>query len=393
MTDEDTGSTAKTTKRKTTSTATRTPSKPRSKSAGSGSTATKAPGAKAAASAASAASTKTEAAPAPTAPAAPAAPATAAAAPSTASTAASGGSGSGGTGGSGTGGSGSGGSGSGGSGSGGGYTRVPASASSESGGSGLITLPTILSIAAIVIAILIPVLKDRAVGPSVKPEDVNALKVQQTELLTAVANLEASIEALGVEQDAMQASIAAVKVPSIMIAATDLNEAISSGDPFQEELTLFRAIVGENEAVASVYALEPLAQAGVPTTRELQAGFGDLSHAVIASYQTVESEGDLAKRVSETMANLTAATTRLRWRLDGATPPEGTSPLAVMARAEDAAEDADFDTVILEMEALPENLKAMTTSWVEQVEARKKATLATQDLELFMIETVASARN
>lgn len=389
MTDEDTGSTAKTTKRKTTSTATRTPSKPRSKSAGSGSNATKAPGAKAAASAASAASTKTEAAPAAT----PAAPAAAAAAPSTASTAASGGSGSGGTGGSGTGGSGSGGSSSGGSGSGGGYTRVPAPASSESGGSSLITLPTILSIAAIVIAILIPVLKDRAVGPSVKPEDVNALKVQQTELLTAVANLEASIEALGVEQDAMQASIAAVKVPSIMIAATDLNEAISSGDPFQEELTLFRAIVGENEAVASVYALEPLAEAGVPTTRELQAGFGDLSHAVIASYQTVESEGDLAKRVSETMANLTAATTRLRWRLDGATPPEGTSPLAVMARAEDAAEDADFDTVILEMEALPENLKAMTTSWVEQVEARKKATLATQDLELFMIETVASARN
>lgn len=391
MTDEDTGSTAKTTKRKTTSTATRTPSKPRSKSAASGSTATKAPGAKAAASAASAASTKTEAAPAPTAAATPAAPATAAAAPSTASTAASGGSGSGSTGGSGTGGSGSGSSG--GSGSGGGYTRVPAPASSESGGSGLITLPTILSIAAIVIAILIPVLKDRAVGPSVKPEDVNALKVQQTELLTAVANLEASIEALGVEQDAMQASIAAVKVPSIMIAATDLNEAISSGDPFQEELTLFRAIVGENEAVASVYALEPLAQAGVPTTRELQAGFGDLSHAVIASYQTVESEGDLAKRVSETMANLTAATTRLRWRLDGATPPEGTSPLAVMARAEDAAEDADFDTVILELEALPENLTAMTTSWVEQVEARKKATLATQDLELFMIETVASARN
>jgi hypothetical protein len=269
---------------------------------------------------------------------------------------------------------------------------VPAPQPSESGGSGLVSLPTILSIAAIVIAILIPVLKDRAVEPAVKPEDVTALKVQQTELLTAIAGLEASIEALGVEQDAMQASIAAVKVPSIMIAATDLNDAIVAGDPFQEELTLFRAIVGENDAVASVYALEPLALVGVPTTRELQAGFGDVSHAVIASYQTVDSEGDLAKRVSETMANLTAATTRLRWRLDGATPPEGTSPLAIMARAEDAAEEADFDTVIQEMEALPENLKAMTSAWVEQVEMQQKAKAATEDLELFMIETVASTR-
>lgn len=269
---------------------------------------------------------------------------------------------------------------------------MPAPQPSPSGGSGLVSLPTILSIAAIVIAILIPVLKDRAMDPAVAPEEVTALKVQQTDLLTAAATLEASIEALGVEQDAMQASIAAVKVPSIMISATDLNDAITAGDPFQEELTLFKAIVGENEAVASVYALEPLAATGVPTTRELQAGFGDVSHAVIASYQTVDSEGDLAKRVSETMANLTAATTRLRWRLDGATPPEGTSPLAIMARAENAAEIADFESVIRELNALPENLKAMTTDWVVQLAAQQKAQTATEDLELFMIETVASTR-
>ncbi|WPZ34630.1 hypothetical protein T8K17_00515 [Thalassobaculum sp. OXR-137] len=291
-----------------------------------------------------------------------------------------------------TGGSGSGGSGSGGSGSGGGYTRIPAPQPSASSGSGLVSLPIILSIAAIVIAILIPVLKDRAGGPTVKVADVDALKVQQTELLTAVANLQSSIEALGVEQDTMRASIEAVKVPSIMIAATDLEETIKAGDPFEEDLALFRAIVGENETVASVYALEPLAADGVPTKRELQAGFGDVSHAIVAAYQTVDSEGDLAKRVSETMANLTAATTRLRWRLDGTTTPEGTDPLAIMARAEKAAEDADFNAVILELEALPDNLKAMTTDWVMQVEAQQKAQTAIEDLELFMIETVARTR-
>ena len=156
---------------------------------------------------------------------------------------------------------------------------------------------------------------------------------------------------------------------------------------------MFQAIAGSgNEAVASVYALEPLAETGVPTIKALQASFGDVSHEVIASYQTVASEGDLAKRVSETMANLTAATTRLRWRLDGTTPPEGNSPLAVMARAEVAAEAGDFDTVIAELDALPDDLKAMTVGWIEQVSARREAAQAIEDLDLFMIETVAAAR-
>lgn len=250
-------------------------------------------------------------------------------------------------------------------------------------------MPTILSIAAIVIAILIPLLNNRAAEPETPAVDTAAMQVQQAELVATVAALKSSIDAMSVEQDTMRASIEAVKVPAIMISATDLHEAISAGDPFDEPLTLFRAIVGETDAVASVYELEPLSTIGVPTEKELQAALGDLSHSVIAAYQTVDSEGDLAKRVSETMANLTAATTRLRWRLDGTATPEGTSPLAIMARAEIDASEGDFDAVILELETLPEDLKAMTTGWIDQVETRKRAQTAIEDLELFMIETVA----
>jgi hypothetical protein len=379
VTDEDTGNTAKPTKGKTVSTGTRSTSSPRAKSATEKTAAAKSASESKAAASKAAAPKATASGPATAAPAAAAAPAPAVT-PDPTPVSTGGGSGSGGQGGSG------------GSGSGGGYTRVPAPTPSEPAGSGLFSLPIILSVAAIVLAILIPVLKDRASGPAVPPADIQALKVQQTELVAAVASLTASIEALGVEQDAMNASIEAVKVPSIMIAGTDLSNAIAAGEPFQEQLNLFKAIVGDNESLASVYSLQPLAPTGVPTTRELQAGFGDVSHAVIAAYQTVESEGDLAKRVSETMANLTAATTRLRWRLDGTTPPEGTSPLAIMARAEKAAEAADFDAVILELETLPDDLKAMTTAWIEQVETARKAQIAKEDLELFMIETIASTR-
>lgn len=402
VTDEDTGGTAKPTKRKTTSSGSRSTSKSRAKttSAKTGTakrTTTKAAAAGAGSTSKSAAAPKAETpkaetpkteAPKPAAAAA-AAPATSASAASSSTSSASAASGSAtGTGG-GTGSGGSGGSGSGGSGRG---SYSPPAAAPQPQSSGLITLPTILSMAAIVIAILIPALNQKEAEPAKPAVDTVALQAQQAELVATVADLKATIDAMAAEQEALRTSMQAVKVPAVMVAANDLHEAILSGGAFAEPLNLFQAIVGDSDAVASVYALEPLALVGVPTTRELQAGFGDVSHAVIASYQTVDSEGDLAKRVSETMANLTAATTRLRWRLDGATPPEGTSPLAIMARAEDAAEEADFDTVIQEMEALPENLKAMTSAWVEQVEMQQKAKAATEDLELFMIETVASTR-
>jgi len=257
----------------------------------------------------------------------------------------------------------------------------------------MFSLPVIMSAAAIVIAILIPALGSGPSSPVVQPANTAAIEAEQAALSATVAELQASLEATQAELATMEAAIASVKVPAIMISAADLHEALSAGEPFIEQLHLFQAIVGSgNQAVASVYALEPLAEAGVPTVQQLQAAFGDVSHEVIAAYQTVDSEGDLAKRVSETMANLTAATTRLRWRLDGTTPPEGNSPLAVMARAEVAAAAGDFDTVISEIEALPEDLKTMTTGWVEQVNAQSQAAQAVEDLDLFMIETVAAAR-
>ncbi len=283
--------------------------------------------------------------------------------------------------------------GTGGSGSGGGGGSYPAPAvAPQPASGGLFSMPMVLSLAAIVIAILIPVINQKAYEPAIQPTDIAALETTQAELAASVAEIKASIDALSVQQDTLRSSISAVRIPAVMIAASDLRAAIESGEEFAEPLTLFEAIAGENEAVASVYELRPLALGGIPTVKELQAAFGNLSHEVVASYQTVASEGDLAKRVSETMANLTAATTRLRWRLDGTTPPEGDSPLAVMARAEIAAAKADFDAVVAEIETLPEDLKAIAAGWIEQVQAQKQATTAIEDLDLFMIETLASAR-
>jgi hypothetical protein len=304
-----------------------------------------------------------------------AAPATSSAATATASAASSGSGASASTGSGGSGG-----------GSGSGYGTT---SSGESGG-GMFSLPLVMSAVAIVIAIVIPVLSGSDQGPAQRAFDPSALEQRQQELTDTVAALEAQIGALTEEQAALTTSIAAVKVPALMIAASDLRAAIAGGGSFAEEFNLFRAIVGEDEAVANVYTLEPLAASGVPTMSDLQASFGEVSHAVVAKLQTVEADGTLAERMSQTMANLTAATTRLRWRIDGA--PAGDDPLSVMARAELAAEAGDFDTVTTELDALPEELAAMASDWREQVEAQKQAQAAIEELDLFMIETVAQNR-
>jgi hypothetical protein len=255
----------------------------------------------------------------------------------------------------------------------------------------MFSLPMLISLAAIVIAILIPVLGSKSSDTAPPPPKASGSAAKQAELATTVADLQASVLALTEQQAALSRSIAAVKVPAVMVAASDLREEIAAGAPFETALNLFRAIAGsDDETVASVFALEPMAEEGVPTAETVRTTFGDVSHAVVASYQTVSSESDLARKVSETMANLTAATTRLRWRLDGA--PEGDSPLAVMARAEQAAATFDFDTAITEMEALPEDLKALTTDWTDQVAALKLASKALEELDVYMIEAVAKAR-
>lgn len=217
------------------------------------------------------------------------------------------------------------------------------------------------------------------------------LEAEQKALIGSVAQLSATVSELAEGQAALTNSIRAVQVPAILIVADDLREDIASGGAFAEKLNLFRAIVGENDpAMASVYALDPWAEIGIPTEKDLQRAFEEVSQNVVASSQTIDSGGgDIARSISETMASLTAATMRLRWRLDGV--PEDDGPIGTIARAEEMVRAGAFDLAIAEIETLPEPMKAMTDSWVASVASRTMATQAVSDLDVYMIEAVARA--
>ena len=266
----------------------------------------------------------------------------------------------------------------------------PSSGGTSAGGSS--TLPLLASVLAVIIAVTTPAWGPLIWGGEGKSSAVTKLEADQKLLIGSVAELSAVVTELSEGQAALNTSIRAVKVPAILIVADDLRQDIRSGGPFAEKLNLFRAIVGEDDpAMTSVYALDPWAEIGIPTDKDLQSTFEEVSQNVVAASQTIEAGGgDIARTISETMASLTAATIRLRWRLDGV--PEDDGPLGIMARAEEMVRAGAFDLAIAEIEALPEAMKAKTESWVAAVKSRDLAVEAVADLDVYMIAAVARAQ-
>ncbi|MCR9174680.1 MAG: mitofilin family membrane protein [Alphaproteobacteria bacterium] len=253
-------------------------------------------------------------------------------------------------------------------------------------------MPLLASVLAVIIAVTTPVWGPLVWGGDGKSSAVAKLEADQKALIGSVAELSATVTQLSEGQVTLNTSIRAVKVPAILIVADDLREEINSGGPFADKLNLFRAIVGENDpAMESVYALDPWAEIGIPTDQDLQRTFDEVSQDVVAASQIIESGGgEIARTISETMASLTAATIRLRWRLDGV--PDGDGPLSIMARAEEMVRAGAFDMAIAELEALPEAMKAKTESWIAAVQSRDLAAEAVADLDVYMIEAVARAQ-
>jgi len=266
----------------------------------------------------------------------------------------------------------------------------PVSQAPEPWFSGKGGIALIASVVAVVLALTTP-----QWGPTVWDLDEEAesdsLANEQASLKQTVEALQARIEELSSAQGSLARSIGAVKLPGMLIVAKSLREDLGTNKPFAENLNLLRAIVGDDEqGLTSVFALDDWAEIGVPLDAELRDSFDNVAHAIVAADQMVESNGDLAQKMSETMASLSAVTTRLRWKLDGA--PSGDGPIATVARAEALVATLAFNEAVEQLQTLPDDLQALTTDWVAAVKARAALNAAREDLDVYVIEAIARTR-
>lgn len=256
-----------------------------------------------------------------------------------------------------------------------------------SGSGGVAMAGLLAGVIGIVLALTYPQWTPIVYGSTGSSNRVTADQVRN-ELKGEVAALSATVAAMTEKQVALEQAVRTAKLPGILMVAEDLRTALAGSKPYAGPLNLFRALTGGDDAAAKIIAsIEARAEVGIPTVKDLQERFDDAAHAILMAEQRPEAKGDLASQVSETMASLTAATMRLRWRLDGA--PTGDGVPAVVARAEKAVGIGEFQLAIDTLGLLPAERAALANSWIELVHSRLGAEKVREELDSYIIVTAS----
>ena len=205
-------------------------------------------------------------------------------------------------------------------------------------------------------------------APSVDPGQVTALQdamaAQEAQIAAQeaqVAAQEAQIAELAERASAAEAN-AETEAARILASAALLSvvTAMDSGEPFAGAL-------GELDAVSPVDvppALSAAAEAGVPTTAELQETFPDAARAALRAARSDIPEGE--------SATITAFLQR-QLNVRSVVPRDGDDADAVLSRAEAAVRSGDIALALTELEALPEEASAVMNEWIEAAVARQAA--------------------
>lgn len=178
---------------------------------------------------------------------------------------------------------------------------------------------------------------------SVAAADTSGLEEQLT---AALARLDAAETAASTQAAEAEAAAADARQAEALEA---LGAAIAEGRPFAAEL---EALADEKLSVT----LGPLATDGVPTLATLQSGFPDAARESLRIARDTNSEDGWSDRLVDFLAAQTGARP--------VTPLEGTTPEAILSRAEFALSEARVADALAELASLDPAVKAPMDAWI-----------------------------
>ena len=180
------------------------------------------------------------------------------------------------------------------------------------------------------------------------------LEIQQATVMSTVAEAETDLAAARAEAEALeQEALASAEAAASRAALNRVSTAIETGAPFADALG---DLGGDLPA-----ALSSAAENGVATTAELTSDFPAAARAALA---TARAEG-----VSDESGGL-GGFLRNQFDVRSTAPQEGSSPDAVLSRAEAAIKEGRVADALAEIEALPEVARAEMTDWTTQATER-----------------------
>jgi len=205
----------------------------------------------------------------------------------------------------------------------------------------------------------------------------------------AVAELGSSVQELAkkgaagissAELDALQNRIAALeqsaklaradiaKASSADIAArlalstSMLRDAVTSGAPFEAELTQLKSLGGDDKVLAT---LMPFAATGVPTAPALAQELHTRLPAMLKISGAMAPEGGFLERLQANAGKLV--------RIRPVTGPVGDEPSAVLARLEIDTSKADIAAALSDLDKLDSATRASAQAWIAKAQARQAA--------------------
>ena len=225
--------------------------------------------------------------------------------------------------------------------------------------------------------------------PAKLVEEVEALGKQVAELrrtsadAAAVLRLADRVEKVETgfrEMQARRSSAAA-----LLLAVGQLREALSAAMPYDSEWRSLKALAGSDaEIAAALDALKPRALVGIPTLPTLTARLNAQAPAIVRAEILPEQQGWWR----QTLDRLTSLVTIERE--DGAAA--GTSPAAILARAQAALASGDLAQAVAEMEGLSGGSAEAAAPWIADAKARLAAGKAVSDLTAHVVAAVGAGQ-
>jgi hypothetical protein len=149
------------------------------------------------------------------------------------------------------------------------------------------------------------------------------------------------------------------------VAAQALQAAVERGDPFAAELSAVKAATANAQTLA---ALEPFAASGLPSAASLARQLSDLVPTMLKAVPAPTPTGGFLDRLQANAEKLV----RIR-PIDEA---PGVDPAAIISRAQGKASRGDLTGAVVELKALPAEVRAPAEDWIKKADARNAAITA-----------------
>ena len=205
-------------------------------------------------------------------------------------------------------------------------------------------------------------LEDRLAGLERQAQSLPDMSAALTEALSAINANRDSITQQRQNVEALTASVnkpnSSEKLVAQAVAAASLKNDVDRGVPFESSLKILQNLSGED---ASLSALTPFAQSGIPTIAQLSSSFASVSDAILAATEPAPDD-NLSSRLLAGVKSFVKVKPRKEL--------EGTTPIAIVSQISQALTNGDLSRASDLWNSLPEAGRNASTEWNSQLQSR-----------------------